>query len=376
MLEIPIQTALTDSLSVSIPIEDVEVLDARLLDAPILYYPSIDHFEKDQLPNTPIVKENNGIKIRFSIFTRPHAIDKEIQLKFLKITVNSKLLHERYFDGITAENIHVVYERLIEYNVVMFCFETFLNSTCNDIDVCYNDYVASLQHFSRALDLSILDSLDRHKYLKKFWNEGNGNYGLSFNQRLTARPSTPFIKLYHKEHELINRSPEFWNTYLYKHFSQKIKGLTRVEATIKNYAHKKRLERYGILPPFKTLKEFLLIPEKSLKDFICFSASAYVGKQYRNKAYNLSPMDYLLYELIQTAITSGVDESYFEILISQYKGTNEKSDDVAKSRMRKKVNELKELAFAKDIKLKNQYDNANEVNSYLQKMGFRNNKFK
>lgn len=366
--KIPIQKALTDSLSLSLPYHDCHIIDKRLTDMPILYYPSLDEYDDELLNAKPITIERNGIKLRFSLAEIPDWQDKKNTLKFIRITLNAKLLKQRYFEGITNENKLLLYNQLISYNVIRFSFKTFLNGSVSDIDICYNDYTPSLKHFSSALDCAILDSLDKKRYLKKFFDTATGNYGLSFNQRQTASPSQPFIKLYHKEHELYNRSPEFWNTYLQKDYCKQIKNLTRIEVTIKNYAHKRRLIKYGLIPKFKTLQEYLLIKENDLKNVIVFSAKTYIGKKPRIKSPNLSPTDHLIFEMIQSLYLKGSCIDDILNLVDLFHGNTPEVTNVSRSRMRKKVKDLSNLILFKDLKLKTEHNYNQKVYSYLKRM--------
>ncbi|WP_417290932.1 hypothetical protein [Corallibacter sp.] len=365
---IPIQEALTDSLSLSIPFEDCRIIDGRLTDMPVLYYPTLDEFESELMPPKPITIEYHGIKLRFSLAEIPDHNDKKNTLRFIRLTLNSKLLHEDYFQGIRKDNTLKLYNRIISFNVIRFSYKSFLQGRVNDIDICYNDYAPSLKHFCDALDNCVIDALDKAKYLRKFIDTAQGNYGLSFNQRHTAKPSTPFIKLYYKETELINRSPEFWNTYLFKHFGNQIKNLTRIEVTIRNYAHKKRLIKYGLIPNFKTLEEYLEIPSKNLKDVIIFSNSAYIGKDYRVKSPNLSPSDHIIFELIQNCLRKGFTQDDLLNIAETFHSNSKASTDVSRSRIRSKIKDLSKLILNKDLKLQTEHNYNNHVNEYLKRM--------
>ena len=188
--------------------------------------------------------------------------------------------------------------------------------------------------------------------------------GISFNNRNWATPSLPFIKLYHKELELNTKSKEFKDIYL-QDFDLYIKDLTRIEATIKNWKHRQRLERFGILPKFSTLQELLEVGSEDLYKFVCFSLSSYVVKSPRIKAPDLSPNDHLIFELVQNSIISGFSFDQVLSLVNTFKGSSPAATAVAHSRMKKKLTELFDLAIMKDIKIKSKEQHNKHIIEYL-----------
>src|SRR5690606_613329 len=113
-----------------------------------------------------------------------------------------------------------------------------------------------------------------------------------------------FIKFYFKEYELLTKSAEFYNKFLFPEFGHAIKNLTRIECTIRNHAHKQRLIKNKVLPDYTSLRDFLEIPESNLKDFVIFSLKSYIVPRYRIKSPKLSPSDFIIFELIQNCLLS------------------------------------------------------------------------
>ena len=372
-LVIPIETPLIDSLSIMLPFHQCSIIDKRLENLPMLFYPDIvdqndnPYTDGVYLSNQPIIIAYHGIKLRFSLVSLPNPDDRTKSDRFISITLNAKLLKERYFEGISKDNLLRLYNQIIDFDVIQFSFESFKNAKCNDVDICYNVYVPSLKHFIEAIKLCQQDAGEKSKYLKPFIDTAKGNYGLNFNQRQFAKPSLPFIKLYNKEFELLNKSADFWNIYLFKHFGSQIRNLTRVEATIKNYAHKRRLNKYGIIPMFKTLDELLEIDKQSLVDFIVFSKSSYIGKWFKMKSPNLSPQDHIIFELIQKCILNGASTSELLDVAETFKGTSDQTTRNAKTRIRKKIKQLSNMILKNNEKLSRNNNLNNDAYEYLKR---------
>ena len=369
---IPINTPLTDSFSLKLLFDDCTIIDQRLTSQTCIYYESLDMVDCELSPPKPIKIISNGITIRIGLAEIPifNAVTKEKnQTKFINLTVSSKLLKERYFEGININTVKYLYEEFIKFNIFTCTYETFLNGYISDVDICINRYSDSPQIFSDALDCLISQTGNKQKHLHKV--SESMNMGLSFNKREHAKPSIPFIKLYHKEFELLGNSADFYNTYLFPHYALQIKNLTRIEVTIKNYAHKERLKKYNICPQFKTLTEYLNIPEKDLYNVVIFSINSYIENKIRQKAPNLSPTDHIIYELIQNCILSGYDFKTLQFIAMSFKGSSKQSTDVAQSRMRKKIKDLFDLLIHKDLKIQNKATHNNHVLEYLKFINFK-----
>lgn len=369
---IPINSPLTDSFSLKILFSDCTIIDERLTSSTSIYYESLDEIDCELHPPKPISIISNGITIRIGLAEIPifnSETKEKVQTKFINLTVSSKLLKERYFEGITKHNIELLYKEFISFNVFHCTLETFLNGYMSDVDICINRYSENPQTFSDALDVLISQCGNKQKHLHKV--SESMNVGLSFNKRDYAKPSIPFIKLYHKEFELLSKSAEFYNTYLFKHFAKEIKNLTRIEVTIKNYAHKERLKKYNIIPQFKTLFDYLQIPQKDLYNVVIFSINGYIENAPRQKAPNLSPSEHIMYELIQNCVLKGYDHKTLLTIVDTFKGSSVASTNVARSRMRKQITDLFDLLIHKDLKIESQVRHNNHVLEYLKFINFK-----
>lgn len=370
---IPVNIALTDSFSLKLPLLLCDVLDERLTSLTATYYESLDAVDCELSPPKPVIVVKNGITVRFSLVTIPiYDKDKDckVQTQFINLTVSAKLLKDRYFEGITLNNISLLYQTFIDFKVFDCPYYVFMQGMITDIDICINRRCAKPSTFSDILDCLYLQTGTRNTYLKKFGEENN--IGLNFNERAKAKPSIPYLKFYHKELELLSKSIDFYNEYLLPN-NIDISGLTRVEATIKNYDHKRRLDKFLVIPMFRTLEEYLEIPESKLFNFVCFSLNAYIVQQTRLKAPDLSPTEHIIYELLQNCILKGYDYKSLLCIVDSFKGssgenpTSQKVLEVSRSRMRKKITELYDLLLhgKDDSILKKENHNA-EINDYLQ----------
>ncbi|TJY33390.1 hypothetical protein [Pontimicrobium aquaticum] len=369
---IPINQALTDSLSLKIPLKDCNVIDKRLTSMTCIYYESLDAVDCELYPPKPIIIQSKGITLRIGLVEIPiydSDLEEKIPTKFISLTLSSKLLKHRYFEGINSSNINTLYNEFIALNVFRCSLETFVNGYASDIDVCINLYVEHRNHYLDALKLLIVDSGTKSKHMHLV--NTPDNLGLSINKRQYAKPSLPFIKLYYKEDELLSKSAEFYNTFLFPAYDPLIRNLTRVEATIKNYDHKRRLAHYKILPQFKTLKEYLEFTPKQLNDFVVFSLKSYITPQYRIKSPQLSPTDHIIFELIQNCIIKGYDEDSLLQLVNTFQSNDKKSTYVAQSRMRFKIKKLMGLIVFKDQKLQSKLNYNNHVLSYLKQLNIK-----
>lgn len=363
-----------DSFTLNIKLLDCEIYDERLTSLTSTYYHSLDQYETEPNPPKPFTHSENGLTTRISLNNflvfNPSTNLKETT-QFIKLVITTKFLKSNYFDGINSSNIYELYLQFINLGIFYTSFETFIQSQVNDIDICQDTCVNKLQTFSDAIDSIYQQSQSKFKYLNRFKNKNEYNTGMDMNSRHKATPSLPYIKLYHKEIELLTRSTEFYELYLRQHFNKSdIKNLVRVEATIRNSRHKKRLSNNNILPDFKTLQELLQIETTQLYKFLQYSVSSYVETKPRIKNPNLSPSEHIMFQLIQSLVLNGYD--YFTILqqtIETYKGSSKATTQMQKSRMKLQITKLYDLLIHKDIKIQEISDQNQEVNNYLKSIG-------
>ena len=183
-----------------------------------------------------LVKEFKGYSTRWQI--RDLKLEKGRSRKFITVLLNSKILEENYFEGLSIKNHKNVYQKLISMEVAFFEYDSFINAECTDIDfrkdiktTMLRDSIPMLVSSARASHLSGTGVRSFKK--KKIW-VFNGL--IEREQRL----KNPYLKIYHKTIELDNNSIEFKKEYL---IDLDISNIVRVEFTLKD---KKHLKKYDI----------------------------------------------------------------------------------------------------------------------------------
>ena len=183
-----------------------------------------------------LVKEFKGYSTRWQI--RDLKLEKGRSRKFITVLLNSKILEENYFEGLTIKNHKNVYQKLISMEVAFFEYDSFINAECTDIDfrkdiktTMFRDSIPMLVSSARASHLS---GTGVRAFKKK------DNLGVQWSDRKGATLKNPYLKIYHKTIELDNNSIEFKKNYL---TDLDISNIVRVEFTLKD---KKHLLKYEV----------------------------------------------------------------------------------------------------------------------------------
>jgi len=178
--------------------------------------------------------EDEGIKLRFLVVSRNFPFNPELNGDYLEIQINSKLLKEKYFEGITLETVAIIWDEINSLGLFEVSYDDFVNGYVVDVDIKADIDGIDKKEFRRFLKL--LNNLKEGEL-----HIGKNNLGLQYGYRHKTNQviSKPFIKLYYKPIELINNSPIFYKLHLeplYGSNAYKLK-LARVEGTIKNKGH-------------------------------------------------------------------------------------------------------------------------------------------
>lgn len=369
--DIPINTPLIDSTTIRIPLAECEVMSDQLVSLTATIIQATGEVINENSPPVPIVIRIDGVKFIFTVEHIP-VFDKKtnsrISTPFISFLLTTKILRHRYFEGININNLEYFYNVFMSYNLIKCSFETFKNAQPSDTDICINRYAKSKKCFIDIINQLYIASGTKQQYIRPPINGVDG-IGLVFMNRRSAKPSLPFMKLYHKEIELTTKSVEFYKQYLSPFYDRKIINLTRIEATIKNAKHKYRLIKYGILPDYKTLEDLVKISKINLKKFIIFSVESYITKKIRSKAPNLPPKDHLIFELMQNCLINGADFKSILLVLNSYKGTTPQNTANSRYKMKKLLTELFDLLIHKDIKIQTKANNNNHVLEYLRYLG-------
>ena len=315
-----------DSLKLRIPLSKVNILDANL-NAHYLTINTDTGEEIENFKNSSLAIESKGIKTRFAIETQP--IDSLGNKKtYLVILANSKLLKEDYFKGISLDTYKQFYKELMLLKVVYFSLDSLLDAEYTDTDFKTDQYI-SLSNYSKMISV-IVQNAKEHKRADrgyKLYNKKT-NKGIQFSHRdTTSFKENPFLKIYHKETELNNKSREFSINYLEP---AEYKNLVRTEFTIKNKKHIKALGISG-----NTFKDLLSLTDEFKKNVlqkVVRTHTEHIIKMPKPKANKMTPTQLTYYSAINGFMNFNMSYSKIEdLLVSSI------DDAVAKSRQRKAI---------------------------------------
>ena len=329
-----------DSLRLELPHNKCTILDNSKIGIPYVLMGVadwsgviIEGSDAEPLQKLNQTDYTKGITLRIAQVNRVVGMGNNEQ-RFV-IQVNSKMLKERYFEGLTLDNIRLVYDYIISFKIIDFSYEDFLEGFVYDADLCM-DAEAKPEVFGKMLS-RLNRSINPNKWRKvNSFNKSSTNMGIEFGKRDSASITNPFCKFYHKGLELVNKvSPnkkiigEFNREYL----GDDMYNVVRLEATFKN---RDMFKEYGI--PVKSLSDLLGLDNGKLKGII----TTIVKKNYMDKRAkssftedNVSRKDDLILNLMEYIIDCGETEEYFLSLADMFNG-----DYTQKSRYRKLVKKL------------------------------------
>lgn len=340
-----------DSFKIRIPLSKVEIID-HTINAHWSKVTDEGEVIGEGKDNNKVY-QHNGIKTRFGIESQ-RAADGRVY-DYLTILVNSKMLKGRYFEGITEDNVSLVYEYLMNLNCVSFTLATFLSGYCTDMDfkqdgfASEETYKRSKRQFSQSTKLTKYKGVGIQVYSKK------DNDGVQWSDRYTTKyMSAPYLKYYHKETELMHHSKDFYSAYLQE---GDVIGRVRMECTIKN---KKHFRRLGIED---TTLSALLGLSADTRSFILRKAmSAYLEPrvhEIKNHA-EMKPNQLLIYNAVMTLIGVGYKyENAKEQLLNNF------NDKVAKSRKGAELDEMYRV-WIKGADIEAEAETLNNLLDYFQ----------
>lgn len=307
-----------DSLKLRIPEKRVTIIDDELKGTWRTFNDATGN-EDSRLAkhNRKYIETHDGVKINFQVEKITLSRNPE---SFLTLELPSKLLTDRYFEGIQNTTVETVYRRLMSFNIVRFSFNDFVASDCTDID------------FKR--DLVVNQDFDVKTAIQQIYSQSNkpegsriytrqGNMGVQWSDRHKPNAiTTPFLKIYSKGLELQTKQRNFYSA----HLSQfDVSGIIRLEATLKNRKHYRHI--YGDSYSGMRLGSLLDMSQADKRKLFDYAASKYklmaipaTSNQSELKGSNLVKLS-LLRELRRLGHTR---EMAKKIYLSEFEGVPNK----------------------------------------------------
>jgi hypothetical protein len=249
-----------------------------------------------------------------------------------RIVINAKmLLSERYFEGITMDNIKIVWNYLQSLNNgIYFTYEEMLNAQVEDVDFCYDIEATPKEWEENIRYIESRVRIDRSKHFHKILKKDE-NISCWFMDRVrqdhgkNASPTAPHLKYYHKGLELFKEDNKEWLSNWVGKRPDDVANVGRYELTLSNSRWWKKaglstpkslIDLLGMLPPTMpdTLTNYIMEATKQY-----FLASNVVQKRTKKFDESLTEAWWLdiLEQLIQHAPFTKEDS--LNILINRAK---------------------------------------------------------
>lgn len=314
-----------DSFTFYIPLDKVEIIDEDLIDKYAYFNTRTGEVKEETTKKIEkYICSGSGIKTGFSIKSFPQGKER-IQTDVLVVKVTSKLLRSNYLKGISKETIKDIYHKIMKMNVVTIAYDIFIKDTvCYDIDFKLDAEVRFFDGLIPLIQLMTKPSAFIGQGVQSFKKrDKNGlweNLGIQFNSRETSSPKKrPFLKMYHKKVELVNRSTSFYNSYLN---DKKISNdMIRIEYTLKNQQHLKAHEIDN-----RSIGSIISIEENKKTKIMLHAFTQSIDPSLKkNIASDLKPADIVLLNLMHNLIEE-TDLSLKQILALAVRGIKGKSN--------------------------------------------------
>lgn len=274
----------------------------------------------------PIWSDVKGIRTRLALITM-------FGKMYFKITLTSKMLKERYFEGININNINLILDYLDRIGLEIDRKQFLSEAKCFDVDY----FIDSDYHLKESTYQGYMKDLIKmgaKGYFRKTKSvlEKKTIAGCQFINRKDASIKMPFIKVYDKEDELMTKSFEFFHNFLE---GQDFRGRRRLEVTVKNKKHFQSI--FGQSVEDKVINvNFILTRDvnKILGNlFSRYDAHKVFKKGYERDSKKYSPTDKMMGLLAYELMLQGYS---FRMVVNLY-NANGKYGNIEKSRMKTKV---------------------------------------
>jgi len=317
-----------DSCSVSIPIEKVEIIEPNLLSSRDAVFRNTGQIDEGYKLKDKSLSLQMGPGIKNSISINGRYNRQDGVKEYIVFGLSSKMLKQRYFEGMKESNLSNMYDLLMSQKIVSFPFSVLMtDATVTDVDIKWDGlYTGKPIELLKAIKEAAAFTQNRGEGVRPFYEKDN--LGLEFSVRTTtAYARAPYFKIYHKGIEMSGKSAEFTGCYINKN---KLDDLWRIETTIKNKAH---FKRHGILN--NTLGNVLSIQSEKKRSILKSHFQAHIEggiKKIVNPRECLGPTDTVLLHLINQAVCSG---DFLDVVIE--KAIRCIDDRVARSRMKSRL---------------------------------------
>lgn len=331
-----------DSLRFEIPIQRVQFLDGTLINHPTILVSTITGAIMEGSEEDPLIKItethfDKGITTRMATINRVIGVGPSEER--LVIQVNSKMLGDRYFEGITADNLPEIYKYILEVGHIRMEYEDFLMGYVYDVDICM-DVEATDEVFEKMLRRLVQQINPVHYRKIGKWFAKN-NIGVEIGNRHKSTADNPYVKFYAKGLELcfkesknngggVKQIGEFNRNYL----DGGKYDVVRFELSIKGRDMWQKMG-YGSIHTFNDL---LMVDKNALKQTMV----SVVKRSYMDKRLNkglgdgkVLPKDDFMLELISYIVDAGESKDFFMGIAERFDGSY-----TAKSRYRKMVEGL------------------------------------
>ena len=267
----------------------------------------------------------------------------------LVIQVNAKMLGERYFEGITFENLPEIYNYIRQLHIVDMEYEDFLMGNVYDVDICMD--VETRDDVFEKMLRRLAQQINPVHYRKVGKWFAKNNIGLEIGTRHKSTADNPYVKFYAKGLELLFKASknnsggvkeigEFNRNYL----GGGKYDLARVELSFRN---REMWEKMGY-GKIHTFNDLLNVSKPALKQTML----SVVKKSYMDKRLNKSlgddrvlPKDDFVLELISYIVDAGESKDFFMSIVDRFDGSY-----TARSRYRKMVEQfLDNVAFREKL---------------------------
>ena len=314
-----------DSLKLTFPRNLVQIIDEKFAkEYQKIYVESGEIDEKNISLDKHKVDLVKGISSRIAL--GQWVMGNEVS-EVLFIQINAKMLRDKYLEGITWKNWKLVYDHIINQQIIYIDERTFLSGWISDIDFNF-DFIATpklLIETITVLHQKVLPS--KWKFVDKPYKRQT-NVGIMFNKRAKATPSKPFVKIYHKGLELKYKSEEFAREFLQ---GQDYENIARLEVTLKNTRDKK----YHGLNDFKEFRDLLDLPQKKREQIVFKAIPQYIMVQEKIIITDeVSPTDRYIIWLINILMKHG----YGSAMLHQ--GLDIFEDKQQKHRVKRKLEKI------------------------------------